>query len=82
MPCLIVLGTVSQNTPQENGGIFIGEGNLGGWDANMKINQGHGGYYGFFNFTPAWVNMNVDNMEVIDGIMNDQDVKLNMAVDV
>ncbi|QSO48626.1 hypothetical protein [Alicyclobacillus mengziensis] len=82
MPCLIVIGAVNQNTPQENAGTFIGEGNLGGWDANMKINQGHGGYYGFFNFTPAWVNMNIDNMELVDGMVNDQDFKPLMGLDV
>ena len=82
MLCLIVIGAVNQNTPQENAGTFIGEGNLGGWDANMKINQGHGGYYGFFNITPAWVNMNIDNMELVDGMVNDQDFKPLMGLDV
>ncbi|GGJ10623.1 hypothetical protein GCM10010885_19780 [Alicyclobacillus cellulosilyticus] len=82
MPSLIVLGVINQNTPQENAGTFVGEGNFGGWDANMKINQGHGGYYGAFNITPLWVNINVDNLELVDGAIADQDVKPTMSFDV
>lgn len=82
MPCLIIVGMVNQNTPQQNAGIFVGEGNLGGWDANMKLNQGHGGYFGFFNFTPAWANIIVDNMEIVDGVINDQDLKPKMGINV
>lgn len=81
MPSLILIGVANQNTPQENAGIFLGEGNMGGWDANMKINQGHGGFYGFFNVTPGWININLDNLEGIDGMINDQDVKASTALD-
>lgn len=82
MPSLIILGMVSQNTPQQNAGTFIGEGNIGGWDANMKLNQGQGGTFGFFNLTPVWVNINVDNLEGFDGVINDQDFKPTVALDV
>ena len=81
MLSLIILGIVNQNTPQENAGLFVGEGNMGGWDANMKINQGHGGYYGSFNLTPGWINLNIDNLEGIDGLINDQDLKVTIALD-
>lgn len=75
MPSIIVCGAFFQNTPQQNAGAFIGEYNLGGWDANMKLCQGHGGTFGFFNVVPIQVNVNFDNFEVIDGAMNDQDFK-------
>lgn len=75
MPAVIVIGAVNSNTPQQNTGIFIGEYNLGGWDANMKQNQAKGGLYGFFNVIPLHFNLCVDSMEAIDGIINDQDVK-------
>jgi len=81
LPSLIILGMVNQNTPQENAGTFIGEGNIGGWDANMKINQGHGGFYGVGNVTPLWANINVDNLEAVDGVINDQDVKPTFGLD-
>lgn len=75
MPSVILIGAVNSNTPQQNTGMFIGEYNFGGWDANMKLNQGHGGLYGFFNVIPLQLNLNLDNMEMIDGVINDQDIK-------
>lgn len=75
MPSIIIMGTVAQNTPQQNAALFMGEGNIGGWDANMKLAQGHGALYGFFNFMPLQFNLLFDNFELIDGIMNDQDFK-------
>ncbi|GMA49845.1 hypothetical protein GCM10025857_12020 [Alicyclobacillus contaminans] len=82
MPSLIVLGMVNQNSPQQNAGLFLGEGNIGGWDSNYKLNQGHGSTFGVGNVAPAWLSVNVDNLEVFDGVMNDQDLKVTMAVDV
>lgn len=75
MPSIVLIGAVNSNTPQQNTGIFIGEYNLGGWDANIKLNQGHGGLYGFFNIIPLQWNLNLDNLEIIDGAINDQDLK-------
>ena len=75
MPSIIIVGAINSNTPQQNAGVFVGEFNHAGWDANMKLNQGHGGLYGFFNVIPAQFNLNLDNLEMIDGAINDQDLK-------
>ncbi|RIV22047.1 hypothetical protein D2Q93_09720 [Alicyclobacillaceae bacterium I2511] len=75
MPSIILCGVFHTNTPQQNAGSFFGEYNFGGWDANMKMSQGHGGTFGFFNVFPFQVNINFDNLEIIDGMMNDMDVK-------
>lgn len=48
----------------------------------MKLAQGHGGTYGFFNFYPLQVNIIFDNLEAIDGMMNDQDFKPIMTANV
>ncbi|MCF8567596.1 hypothetical protein LLE49_23015 [Alicyclobacillus tolerans] len=79
MPSLIVFGAINQNTPQQNAGLFIGEGNIGGWDANMKLAQGHGGTFGFFNAYPVQVNIHFDNFQLVDGVMNDNDVKSSVV---
>lgn len=82
MPSLIVFGVINQNTPQQNAGLFVGEGNIGGWDANMKLSQGHGGLYGYFNMMPFQVNILFDNFEGVDGVMNDSDVKSSIVANV
>lgn len=82
IPSLIAFGVINQNTPQQNAGLFLGEGNIGGWDANMKLSQGHGGSYGFFNLYPLQVNILFDNLEVIDGMINDPDFKPTMTANV
>lgn len=75
MPSFIAFGVINQNTPQQNAGIFVGEGNVGGWDANMKLAQRNGGTFGWFNWLPLNLNVNFDNFEIIDGAMIDPDVK-------
>lgn len=80
MPSFIAIGAINQNTPQQNAGLFIGEGNIGGWDANMKLSQGHGGTYGFFNAFPMQLNILLDNFEAVDGAINDPDVKVSAVV--
>lgn len=75
MASIIIVGVLNSNTPQQNAGVFVGEFNYSGWDANIKLNQAHGGLYGFFNIIPAQFNLNVDNLEAIDGMINDQDLK-------
>ncbi|QSO48271.1 hypothetical protein [Alicyclobacillus mengziensis] len=75
MPTLIHFGMVNSNSPQQNAGVLIGEINTGGWDANMKINQGHGALFGFFNLVYLQYNVNIDNFEMLDGVINDQDFK-------
>ncbi|RIV22046.1 hypothetical protein D2Q93_09715 [Alicyclobacillaceae bacterium I2511] len=75
MPSFIAFGVIAQNTPQQNAGLFVGEGNFGGWDANIKLAQGHGGTFGWWNLFPAQLNVLLDNLEFIDGMMNDADLK-------
>ncbi|GMA57667.1 hypothetical protein C7445_10356 [Alicyclobacillus sacchari] len=82
MPCVILVGVFNTNTPQQNAGSFFGEYNVGGWDANMKLCQGHGGLYGFFNWHPVQVNVNFDNFELIDGAINDADLKPSATANV
>jgi len=79
MPSFIAFGMINQNTPQQNAGIFVGEGNIGGWDANMKLAQGHGGTYGAFNAYPIQLNVLFDNFEGIDGAINDPDAKPELS---
>ena len=61
----------------QNAGVFIGETNLGGWDSHSKANAGHGPIYGFYAVESATVNITDDSGEVVDGIINDQDVKIS-----
>ncbi len=75
MPNLIVFGVINSNTPQQNAGVFVGEFNSSGWDANAKQNYGHGSVYGLFNtFIGQW-NLNIDSFESVDGMIIDQDFK-------
>lgn len=82
MPSIILVGAFNSNTPQENAGTFVGEYNVGGWDANMKMCQGHGGTFGWFNVFPMQLNLNFDNLEGIDGMMNDMDFKPQLSTNV
>lgn len=75
MPCFITFGAVNSNTPQQNAGVFIGEINCGGWDANQKQNLGHGALYGFFNVTTNIWSAAFDGNEWLDGLILDQDFK-------
>ena len=82
MPSFIAFGVVNQNAPAINAALFMGEGNVGGWDANLKFNAGRSGIFGFFNNIALWTNINIDNMEVIDGAINDQDLKPTFGLNV
>lgn len=75
MPFFIVIGTAAADAAFQNAGIFLGEGNVGGWDANRKMSQAHGGEFGFFNWSPGFYNLNLDSFEVVDGAINDADAK-------
>lgn len=75
MPVFVRFGMIHSNAPQQNAGVFIGEINCGGWDANQKQNQGHGAIFGFFNVCMYQWNAALDNMELLDGVMFDQDFK-------
>ncbi|WDL98778.1 hypothetical protein [Alicyclobacillus sp. ALC3] len=63
-------------TPQQNAGVFLGQINIGGWDANQKYSAAKAGNFGFFNVNTSYNVMN-DSFEVIDGMINDQDFKLH-----
>lgn len=75
MPTFISFGAINSNSPQQNAGVFIGEINCGGWDANQKQNQGHGALYGFYNVIVNQICVTYDNFELLDGVINDQDFK-------
>jgi len=79
-PELIILGVINQNVPVDNAGLFIGEGNIGGWDSNVKANHANGGTVGFFNVQLDFVNINIDNVHVFDGVINDQDYKFTCGL--
>ncbi|MCL6593653.1 MAG: hypothetical protein K6T31_06720 [Alicyclobacillus sp.] len=75
MPSLIWIGAMNASTPQQNAGLFIGEINMTGWDANQKFNQAHGGLFGILNANFVWICNNVDGLEGADGNILDQDNK-------
>ncbi|QQE80213.1 hypothetical protein [Alicyclobacillus sp. SO9] len=75
MPAFVWIGVNNCNTPQENAGVFIGQINNGGWDANMKFQAAKTGNFGFFSINNSLWNWMSDNMEFIDGVINDQDLK-------
>ncbi|MFB5188876.1 hypothetical protein [Alicyclobacillus fastidiosus] len=75
MASVICFGAININSPQQNAGVFVGEVNCGGWDANEKVNQGHGALFGFFNVILNQQTYVTDSFEMIDGMINDQDFK-------
>lgn len=79
MPAIISFGMININSPQQNAGVFIGEINIGGWDANMKINSGHAALFGFYNVAYLQYNLTFDNLEFMDALINDQDFKPSIS---
>lgn len=77
MPTMIACGAINASSPQQNAGVFLGQVNITGWDANMKINLGHGAFFGFFNYEVSDVNTLFDNLEWMDGVIFDQDMKIS-----
>lgn len=75
MPSFIFGKALNINSPQQNAACFIGSYNLGGWDANAKKCNGGGATFGSGNIVIRNTNFVVDNMEVVDGAMNDSDYK-------
>lgn len=66
---------VNVNTMQHNSLITMGEGHITGIDGNEKMNHSFGNIFG--NQNQAKFNMNINNdQDVIDGIIDDQDVKI------
>lgn len=71
----IQLDEIQVNTMTQNSAIFMGKGTVTGMDANEKINHGAGSIYGNINKEIQNLNIN-DDRDIIDGIMNDQDIKI------
>jgi len=82
MPTVISFGYMHIQSSFQNAGVFIGETNMGGWDAHAKTNTGHGPVYGFYCLESGTLNMTDDSREVLDGIINDQDVKMSWNVNI
>lgn len=82
MPAFIRGGMLNVNTPQQNAGVFAGQYNIGGMDANMKITKGSASHFGFFNIVQGQVSIGVDNMETADGVIFDSDVKPQVSFNV
>lgn len=78
MPAFVFIGANNVNSPQQNAGVFIGQINNGGWDANMKFQAARSGNFGTWNINNSFMNVLNDNMEFIDGVINDQDLKPNV----
>ncbi|QQE77443.1 hypothetical protein [Alicyclobacillus sp. SO9] len=76
MPAFIAFGVINANSPQQNSGIFIGQVNVTGWDANQKLNFAHGSNFGPFSLIGGTISNTIDSFEWIDGVINDQDMKI------
>ncbi|MFS0644362.1 hypothetical protein [Siminovitchia sp. 179-K 8D1 HS] len=66
---------INVNTMQQNSLVTMGEGHITGMDANEKSNHSLGNIFGNENQTKYNVNINYDQ-DVVDGIINDQDIKV------
>jgi len=75
VPTVIAFQAILSNTPQQNAGIFIGEINIGGWDAHVKSNAAQAAVLGSHNVHWLTRNLNVDSYELFDGLILDQDFK-------
>lgn len=68
-------------SPQNNGGVLVGEVAMTGWDSHQKQNYAFGPNFGFFNVFPANLNWQND-VDLIDGIMNDMDNKASLNANI
>ena len=76
VPVFVFGGAIHSNSPQQNAvGVTVGQYSSSGWDANMKLNIAEGGLFGIFNDRIGSVNLTFDNVETMDGVLNDQDQK-------
>lgn len=76
MPVLAFIGAINSSTPQQNSnGVVVGQFNSSGWDANMKFNTAQGGNFGVLSVQNTGGNAMNDGQEIIDGVVNDMDVK-------
>lgn len=80
MPVFVAFGMLNSNAPNQNAGLFIGQNSITGWDANQKLNIGHGALFGWYNLAFSGLNLTVDNFEFIDGVVNDMDAKISWSM--
>lgn len=80
MPTVVTVGAVNVSTPQQNAiGTSMGQLNMTGWDANMKMSLGQGGIFGILCFNSGVINNTFDGLEGSDGNMFDQDMKAQIG---
>lgn len=75
MSCYITFRGINVNVSSQNAGVFVGDIRIPGWDSNQKVNSAHAAIYGFSNLEATTVNVTVDSQELVDGMINDQDIK-------
>lgn len=76
MPAYILTGPISVNTPEQDAfGVVIGNNSMSNWDANMKFNTAIGGDFGVGSLSIQGSAVMFDNLEVVDGVINEHDIK-------
>ncbi len=71
------LDNINVNAMVNSNSINVGKGHINGMDANEKVNYSLGNLYGDKNHIQDNANI-VHDQDMVDGVMNDQDIKLNM----
>lgn len=71
----VTLESVNVNAMTHNNSISIGKGHINGMDSNDKLNYSVGNLYGNKNLINSNLNM-VHDQDLVDGIIEDQDIKL------
>ncbi len=81
MPAFIFTGPIFVDTPQQNSiGITQGMNSQSNYDANMKFNTAQGGNFGFMSINITAGSLMIDNLEALDGNINEQDIKASPSV--
>lgn len=79
MPNFISFVALNFNTSTQNAGVYIGQTNISGFDANMKMNLGNGSNFSLWSISNMGSIMaNWDGMEGADGVIIDTDMKPDM----
>lgn len=71
----LTLESINVNAMVNSSTLFLGKGHINGMDSNDKANYTQGNLYGDKNKLLNNLNINYDQ-DVVDGIMNDQDIKI------
>jgi hypothetical protein len=71
----LTLEQINVNTMFQNSSVFLGNSHVTGIDGNEKVNYSQGSLFGNHNHLLNNFNLNNDQ-DVIDGIMEDQDIKI------